>query len=133
MLVKPLLPSHIASMLAGPQSVRAQGFIDLLDAIPMSENDWSTLRRESNVFILEPEEFSHPKQKLALCLLSSLGSIAVHDLLSSKGSLVDARSYLKSSLIAESERGPILESLGLVKELQDELETKLGRYRPSCF
>lgn len=145
MLVRPLIPSQMPKLLGNfNSSTDAKLMAELAEFaqnVPSDANSWLELRRKSDLALLEETlrlesggggvgARLNPNQKIGACLISSLGSIAVHDLDGAITALNKARRLASSSLQSELDRHAVLESIGLTRELVDELESKLRRYKP---
>ncbi|MBX9570049.1 MAG: hypothetical protein K2X77_14210 [Candidatus Obscuribacterales bacterium] len=150
MLVRPLMPSQMPKLLGRVESpsdaldgnVTSENTLlselaDLATQVPENANAWLVLKRKSDLALLEEtlrkESGSADSrltlnQKIGACLISSLGSIAVHDLDGAISSLNKARRFRDSAKQESLYLQAALEAIGLVRELTDELEKKLSRY-----
>lgn len=143
MLVRPLIPSQMPKLLGNfDSSTDAKLMAELAEFAqnePSEASSWLELRKKSDLLLLEETmrlesggagARLNPNQKIGACLISSLGSIAVHDLDCAITALNKARRLAASSPQSELDRHAVLESIGLTRELVDELEVKLRRYKP---
>ncbi len=142
MLVRPLLPSQMPKLLGSLDSsgdaILIAELAEFAQEAPCDANSWLELRKKSDLALLEETlrlesgdvgASLNTNQKIGAYLISSLGSIAVHDLDGAITALNKARRLSTSSSQSELDRHAVLESIGLTRELVDELESKLRRYK----
>lgn len=140
MLVNPLMPTYIRELIGSQfHADELNRIVDLAAIFPEDANKWFTVRNAANKAVVsirssaaldEKSKQEKNRQELAALLLASLGSIALHD-------AVFARECFRESLKLSkavpkndrAERTRILESLGLVRSLLEELEERLGSYK----
>lgn len=149
MLVRPLMPSQMPKLLGRAELERENKLMEELSELakkipnnsPDDANSWIELGRRSDLLLLEdalrleggsPESSMNTNQKIGACLISSLGAIAVHDLDTAITSLNKARRVRDLSKPESIDRSAVMEAIGLVRELTDELEKRLSRYQ-RCF
>lgn len=143
MLVRPLIPSQMPKLLGDADLCRESKLmaelVEFAKITPGDASSWADLRRKSDLALMEGAlrlesggagSVLTPNQKIAAYLISSLGSVAVHDLDSAVTALNKARRIADTTPPSALDRHAVMESIGLTRELIDELEGKLRRYKP---
>ena len=140
MLVRPLMPSQLPKLLGADSNRESKLLIELAELAaksPLEATSWTSLAMRSDIALLQDSMQQesgaddgklNSNQRIAACLLSALGSIATHDLETALSSVNSARRTFNSAPVESLDRHAALESIGLVRELTDELDRKLSRY-----